>query len=79
MAALLEIARGVDELWPVLLQDPSAASEPTVGMLRPGYIVFNRWDWAEVIVRAIQVGAPSVSHFGAGRRLQAENSIYRCG
>ena len=35
----------------VLLPDLSAKAELPIGVLRMGYIVFNSWDWAEVILR----------------------------
>ena len=62
----------------ILLPDLAATAELPVGRMRMGYIVFNEWDWAEVVLRRIQAdedGSPG-SHFSASRRLTVRNALY---
>jgi hypothetical protein len=59
----------------VLLPDLSAKSDLPIGMLRMGYIVFNSWDWAEVILRKPDSKAMDKSAFTESRRLIAKNQI----
>jgi hypothetical protein len=61
---------------PVLLPDFSAKSPLAIGRLRSGYIVFNSWDWAEVIHRPPRSPRGVKSWFTAGRRLTARNAIF---
>jgi hypothetical protein len=63
---------------PIVLPDAMPPSARPIECLRPGYIVYNCWDWAEVIVRAPRSASPyaAASHFSESRRLDARNSLY---
>lgn len=60
----------------VLLPDLAAKSELPIGMLRMGYLVFNSWDWAEVILRKPGLKAEGKSSFTESRRLTVKNQIF---
>lgn len=76
---ICNIAHG-RERWqidtPVLLPDLSATPELAVGMLRMGYIVFNSWDWAEVMLREPAPKAGEKSAFTPSRSLKATHRIF---
>jgi hypothetical protein len=62
---------------PVLIPDLSAKADLPIGVLRMGYIVFNSWDWAEVILRKPGAKAAGKSSFTENRRLTVKNQIFR--
>lgn len=69
------------EMWQVdtglvLLPDFTAKSPLAIGLLRAGYVVFNRWDWAEVIHRPPRPPRGVKSWFSATRRLTVRNAIF---
>ena len=37
---------------PMLVPEFNAKAELSIGVLRMGYIVFNSWDWADIILRS---------------------------
>ncbi len=61
---------------PLLVPDFSARTERPVGMFRPGYIVFNAWTWAEVIMRSPNGKGGEPSHFSDSRRLEVTNRLF---
>ena len=60
----------------VLLPDLSAKADLPIGVLRMGYIVFNSWDWAEVILRTPGPKATGKSSFSDSRRLTVKNQLF---
>jgi hypothetical protein len=60
----------------VLLPDLAANSDLPIGRLRMGYLVFNSWDWAEVVLRKPGPQAAGKSSFTESRRLAVKNQIF---
>ena len=62
----------------VLIPDMGTSSVLLVGKMRIGYIVFNDWNWAEVVIRTPkgQAGGAPESHYSPGRRLRVRNHIF---
>jgi hypothetical protein len=59
----------------VLLPYLSAKADLPIGVLRMGYIVFNSWDWAEVILRKPGPKTAGKSAFTESRRLTVKNQL----
>ncbi len=76
---ICNIAHG-RERWqidtPILLPDLAARAELPIGVFRMGYIVFNSWDWAEVILRKPGKQPAGKSAFTESRRLTAKNQLF---
>lgn len=60
----------------VLLPDLAAKADLPIGRLRMGYVVFNTWDWAEVILRKPGPTATGKSAFTDSRRLTVTNQLF---
>jgi hypothetical protein len=77
---ICNIAHG-RERWQVdtaiLVPDLSARTDLPIGIFRMGYIVFNSWDWAEIILRQPNSTEDGKSAFTASRRITAKNQIFR--
>jgi hypothetical protein len=61
---------------PVLIPD-LAAGAPWLPNLRPGHIVFNATDWAEICRRRLAVGDPcdAGSQYSAPERVTVRNEL----
>lgn len=60
----------------VLLPDLKVKAELPIGVMRMGYIVFNSWDWAEVILRKSGAQVLSKTAFSEPRRITAKNQLF---
>lgn len=76
---ICNIAHG-RERWqvdtPILLPDLAAKTDLPIGVMRMGYIVFNSWDWAEVILRTPMSRPTGKSAFGDSQRLTVKNQLF---
>jgi len=63
---------------PILLPDFSIRSELEVGRFRQAFIVFNRWDWAEIAIRRPTKSSRNavVMHPSSPRKLKAKNELF---
>ena len=62
----------------VLVPDLKAPSDLLVGKMRVGYLVYNAWDWAEVVLRRLtpEGGSDRRSYFTRSTRLKVRNRLY---
>lgn len=77
-------ARPSDHRWqidtgPVLVPDMSLKPELTVALFRQAYLVYNSWDWAELMMRQPTLAAKNghhVMHYSSPRRVAMKNQLF---
>ena len=77
-------ARPSDLRWqvdtgPVLMPDSSLKSQLTVAQFRQAYLVYNSWDWAELMMRQptpIRDNGYAVMHYSSPRRVVMHNQLF---
>ena len=71
LVLLQQVARPVDGV-----PDLAVQAELPIGVMRMGYIVWNSWDWAELILRKPGSAAAGKSAFTDSRRVTVKNQIF---